>query len=156
MKKMLFCISAVLIVCGFAGCRSGAVGDSQKDQPRIAEIKADEIAKVELQGRRTGDELLKALQTGNFALTSTLAVGDGKNKLTEERFGKLLKNLQKIGGIKGFEYLGALIMKPYRRLLWKVSFKGKAPAAAEADMLFELLIGHVNGEYRTVGFGFRP
>ena len=159
MINRYFCMAAALIIGCTVGCRSAlnSADEKKSEQPRITEIEVNEFAKVAVQGRQIGDKLLQALQTGQFELVNDLAIGNDKNKFTRDRFDNLLKNLQKGGGIKEFAYLGDLNMKPYRRLLWKVSFNGQQAAKdAGGDMLFEILIARINGEYRAVAFGFRP
>ena len=97
---------------------------------------------------------LRTLKEGNVRLL--LCAGNGARvHLTQEKFDKLVQNLDKAGGIAAYSYLGDLAFGAYRRLLWKVEFKGveKSPAT---DMLFEVLIIRANGQYRIAGFGFRP
>lgn len=149
-----------------AGCASTG-GDEGQKALRLTEIEHSAAESVTALGRESGGRLLKALQSGNYAATVGLPVGDEKDKLTQERFNLVVEKVIKAnGGIQSFSYLTDLNTPPYKLLLWKVTFAPKAtgdkpepPRVAVpepgADMLFELWMGRLDGKYRIVGFRFR-
>lgn len=156
MKLPEYCLTGILAALLAAGCST--TGD--KTAPEKEKIQISAITELDLQsavsaGRKMGEGLLYAFKHNDFALTSGIPVGDDKKHLTREKFDKIIKNLEKAGGIAEYTYLGDLAFGSYRRLLWKVEFKGveKAP---RSDMLFEVLVIRANGQYRVAGFGFRP
>ena len=154
-----------------AGCASwGASAEAENARTRIAEIEPEAHEEVNALGRSAGDRLLKAFQTNDFALTAGIPVGDEKNTLTQRRFDEVVaKVIRANGGIQACEYLTELNTPPYKMLLWKVTFAPQkntakdaasdaddsAATAAGLDMLFELWMGKLDGQYRVVGFRFK-
>lgn len=152
-----------------AGCASPSSGEKEETKPpRLTEIETSAAESVVTMGREAGAKLLKALQNGDFAATAGLPVGDAKDKLTPERFNAVVEKVVKAnGGIQSFAYLTDLNTPPYKLLLWKVTFAPKKTEAEKkeeagsvapetgADMLFELWMGKLDGEYKIVGFRFK-
>lgn len=138
------------------GCSSTADPKTEEKKPELTAITAVDLHNAVKAGTQMGDTLLKALKTKNYALIATVPVGDEKAKLTEAKFNSLVKNLDKAGGIADSSYLGDLAYGNYRRLLWKVCFKGIKGKAQQPDMLFDVVVIRLNGQYRVAGFGFRP
>ena len=157
MKLPEYCLTGILAAALLAaGCSStGSKEAAGEAKMEIASITELDLQSAVSEGRKMGDTLLDALKKKDFAQAAGLPVGDEKKRLTKEKFDKIIQNLDKAGGIANYTYLGDLAFGAYRRLLWKVEFKGveKAPAT---DMLFEVLIIRANGQYRIAGFGFRP
>ena len=157
MKLPEYCLTGILAAALLgAGCSStGDKANAGEKKIEIAAITELDLQSAVSEGRKMGDTLLDAFKKKDFALAAGLPVGDEKKRLTREKFDKLVQNLDKAGGIAAYSYLGDLAFGSYRRLLWKVEFKGveKSPAT---DMLFEVLIIRANGQYRIAGFGFRP
>ncbi|MBO5923027.1 MAG: hypothetical protein J6Q81_00805 [Lentisphaeria bacterium] len=152
-KYSLSLAAAVMVAA--SGCTSTK---EQEKAPQIGEIAPIQLNAVIAQGRTLGEALLKAYQLNDYKAAEKINIGDGKNKFTQERFDRLVKVFNQMGGIAGYSYMGDMNMKPVRRLFWRVSFKGseKAPAAAGRDMLFEVRIAILNGDCRIVGFGLLP
>lgn len=137
-----------------SGCSS--TGDKlPAAENEIAAITALDADKAAQAGRVMGEALLEAFKSKDFSKTASIPVGDEKNRLTQEKFTKMLGNLDKAGGIATTGYLGDLALGNFRRLLWKVSFNasGKTPVA---DMIFEIVVVKFKDQYRVAGFGFRP
>ena len=157
MKFSKYCIAAAAgLSVMLSGCSS--TGDKQpvpEKKSEIVAITALDADKAAQAGRIMGEALLEAFKSKDFSKTAAVPVGDEKNRLTQEKFTKLLGNLDKAGGIAATGYLGDLAFGNFRRLLWKVSFntKEKAPAA---DMIFEIVVVNFKDQYRVAGFGFRP
>ncbi|MBR2356739.1 MAG: hypothetical protein IKA65_01760 [Lentisphaeria bacterium] len=149
-----YVLAAALAVC-CAGCSSTVDKQSAAEKSKIAEITGLEVQSAVAEGRNMGEALLAAIKSKDFARTANIPVGDEKNRLTQDKFNKILKNLEKAGGISQTAYLGDLALGAYRRLLWKVSFNGAEKAPAN-DMIFEIVIVKFNNQYRIAGFGFRP
>lgn len=160
---------ASLFVFG-SGCVSGG-----SDAPKLGAIAAEEGAAAVLIGREAGDKLLEAFQKNDFTLVKDLPFGDEKNTLTEERFQQVVeKMIRANGGLRHYVYLADFNRPPYKMLLWKATFTPAAKAAADApdkapaaaaevpetpaagvDVLFELVMGKLNGQPRVVGFRFK-
>ena len=156
MKLPEYCLTGILAAVLAAGCSTtGDKSVPEKDNVQISAITELDLQSAVSAGVKMGDNLLYAFKQKKFDLAAGIPVGDEKKRLTQEKFDSLVKKLDKAGGIADYTYLGDLAFGAYRRLLWKVEFKGveKAPAA---DMLFEVLVIRVNGQYRVAGFGFRP
>ena len=157
MKNSFCCVLSVGVVALLAtGCASTSE-NSERNQPVAPmAIQSADLPQVIAVGKNIGNALLTALQKNDYSQVRDLPVGDGKTRFTEEKFKELYKRVQQQGGIAAFTYLGDLQMKPYHRLLWKVSFKDlpKHPGAG-VDVLFEVVMINLNGANRAAGFSFR-
>ena len=155
MKKINICAARLLCGVVFSGCSSIKADPADADsKQQISSFDEQELAVTIRQGKELGAQLLTALKNKDYQQTVGLPIGDAKNQLTKERFDKLVEKLQTNGGIHEFAYLGDVNMKPYRRLLWKVSFDPQGKAAG-LDMIFEMVIAKLDGKFKAVGFGFR-
>ncbi len=151
------------MVLAGVGCRSDGASEKTAAAPQLGEIDHAAAAEVVQIGRESGDRLLKALQTGDFGMTKDLPVGNAQDPLTQARFDEVVSKVIKVnGGIASFEYLSDLNVAPYRLLIWKVNFKNKPSVSSVEsqpepgnDMLFELWMGKLDGQYRIVGFRFK-
>ena len=103
-----------------------------------------------------GADELSALQKNDYSRVQSLLIGDGKNAFPREKFDNMCADVKAYGGIAAFSYLGDMRMRPYHRLLWKVSFNDiPGKRGAGSDAMFEVVMINVNGAYRAVGFSFR-
>ena len=156
MKLPEYCLTGILAAVLAAGCSTiGGKNAAEKEKNQISAITELDLQSAVSAGRKMGDDLLESFKSKDFALASGIPIGDEKKRLTREKFDARVKSLEKAGGIAGYTYLGDLAYGAYRRLLWKVEFKGVENTPA-ADMLFEVLVVRINGQYRLAGFGFRP
>lgn len=156
MKLPEYCLTGILAAVLAAGCST--TGDKKaaaKEKNQITAITDLDLQSAVSAGVKMGDNLLYAFKQNKFELASGIPLGDEKKRLTREKFDARVKGLEKAGGIADYTYLGDLAYGAYRRLLWKVEFKGVGNAPV-ADMLFEVLVVRINGQYRVAGFGFRP
>lgn len=153
MKSVKYGFLSLMCCALLCGCATTA---ENKDNAKaaVSAFDAKELAAIVEQGKTLGNTLLTALKNKNYDQTKSLPIGDSRNQLTRERFDKLVEKLQSNGGIEEFAYLGDINMKPYRRLLWRVSFDPKGKAAG-LDMVFEIVIAKLDGKFKAVGFGFR-
>lgn len=159
MKRSFYCISCCAAILAFAGCHSTSDEKVSSTQaaPSIGQISNDDITVVRAVGNNVGERILTALQKNDYSLVKDLPVGDGKVVFTQEKFDELYKKVQSQGGIGSFTYLGDLNMRPYHRMLWKVSFNDD-PAKQNGngvDVLFEVVMVKLNDSYRAAGFAFR-
>ena len=153
--KFAECTFMLLLTMFFAcGCASTKTETAPEPKAAVSGFANEELAVIVEQGKNLGNQLLAALKSNDFSKTANLPIGDSRNQLTEERFDKMVKKLQSNGGIYEFAYLGDMNMKPYRRLLWRVSFDPKGKAAG-LDMIFEIAVAKLDGKFKAVGFGFR-
>ena len=154
MKIAVLVLSVVCLILS-CGCNSGSLGLQAK--AAINNFSDQELPEVIASGKLIGDTLLEALQKNDYTLAENLALGDDKQKFSKEKFDRLHKNMQKHGGIVRFSYLGDMNMKPYHRLLWKISFADLPGKPGNGvDVMFELIMVKINGVNRAAGFALRP
>ncbi|MBE6380631.1 MAG: hypothetical protein E7047_06850 [Lentisphaerae bacterium] len=159
MKLGFYSISCCAAALLLAGCQSTnqAQNSSMEAAPSVGQISSNDVDVVRAVGSNIGDRILTALQNNDYSLVKDLPIGDGKNVFTQEKFDQLYQKVQDQGGIVSFAYLGDLNMRPYHRMLWKVSFKDKPELkdGAGVDVLFEVVMVKLNDSYRAAGFAFR-
>ena len=156
MKNHFFCALGCAAALLAAGCASTSAEQSSQAQVSVKAIQSEDVAGVVISGKNVGDTILTALQKNDFSMAQKLPIGDGKNTFTQKKFNALYAKVKEQGGIDSFSYLGDLNMRPYHRLLWKVSFKDQpGKAGAGVDVLFEVVMVKLNGADRAAGFSFR-
>ena len=138
-------------------CGCSSFGAGSQANTAVNDFSDKDLPEVIVSGRKIGDTLLEALQKNDYSLAEKLPLGDDKQKFSKEKFDRLYKNIQKQGGIAKFSYLGDMNMKPYHRLLWKISFTDQPGKAGNGvDVMFELIMVKFNGVNRAAGFALRP
>ena len=155
MRKMLQYAGVCALAATVSGC--SMFDKEQTEAPRIDTIGVQERQSAVAEGKLIGDTLLDALKSNNYAAVEKLPIGDEKARFTKEHFDALYKRVQSRNGIAGFQYLGDLNMKPYHRLVWKVSFNDQPGKPGEGvEMVFEVVVFRRDGVNRVARFGFRP
>lgn len=154
MKIRKYLLSLSLLLLFVAGCRTAApvreipVADDGSFRVLVAK-NAKEIA--------LGDELLKSIQTRDFALFSRLAPPDMMKTMNEQGFNAAYDALEKqFGQIAGYRFLAELMTPNVKNMIWLVSFdrKGSEGQMIRQEIIFRLITGTVDGQVNIISFGF--
>ncbi len=107
--------------------------------------------------RESGEELLEKFRQGDYKGFAALLPEDTRKKITEADFNAIRKNMTDwVGEIEEIEFLTPLKSELLQNLVWKVRFNRKSQQGEllEEELLFQTMVGIVDGKPQIMGFGF--
>lgn len=151
MKISAMFLASALVVA-LTSCRTVESGERG-----FRDLPAAERDGMLKRSERLGDGILRALQSGDYALLKSSLPGELSEKMTEKDFRTSCRNFrEKFGAIKDHRLLTALDTPAFGNLIWVVTFvrRGTNGAEIRRQLLFRLVTMEVDGKVQVVSMGF--
>jgi len=156
-KSVVYCVLAVFagVILFCSGC--GTV-ENEPDLPDTSSIQAvktvPEQKEMDLFARQSGENMLRALRSGNYKAFCRDVDESFRNSMRESNFREIHTGL---GNFVRSEYLCGLHNPLYAAYLWKLTFNRSSmdSQAAEFDTLFQISVIKQDDRFYVVGCWFR-